>query len=234
MKKVIGIMLLSMLFTGCASVSKQAFNKEAAQNIKSVTFARQDVQETYAIQIVAHPGFSGGLIGGLIAAADMADKTDKLTAKLDPKVTKLREKLSQQLVDALGQAGYVVDVVNAPGDDAPITTAAAMHGKVKTDAVLATRIYAAYIAAGASTPYYPYVHAEVVLEDNKTGKVLYQDIVSYGYTFPNAKTVHLAGGENFRFADMTELLASPDKARDGLVQGVQAIIGQVAADLTKN
>ncbi|WP_410499925.1 hypothetical protein [Chitinibacter sp. S2-10] len=234
MKKLILALSFTLLFSACATVNKQAFNKEMATNIKTLTITRQDAPEKYGISIIAHPGLNFGLVGGLIAAADMESKSSTLTTALDPKITKLRERLSNQLISELGKAGYTAEMMSHPDEKDPVVLINDLRGKVASDGILATKIYAAYIAAGPTTPYYPYIRAEVALADSKNGKILYQDTFTYGYTFPESKTVHLNSRPEYQFNDIDQLVAKTDLAREGLSKGVEAIIGVVASDLAKN
>jgi uncharacterized protein YceK len=233
MKKLLLALSFPLLFSACATVQKQAYNKELASNINSLTIMRQDAPEKYGINIVAHPGLNFGLVGGLIAVADMESKSTKITTALDPKTTKLRERLSNQLVTSLEKVGYTSEVVTYADDNDPKVLINNLRGKVTTDGILTTKVYAAYVAAGPTTPYYPFVQADVALADAKSGKLLYQDTFSYGYTFPNSKTVHMSSNAEYQFDDIEQLIAKTDLAREGLSKGVEAIISAVASDLAK-
>lgn len=234
MNKIFISLLIAISLTGCASVSKQAFNKENSKHIKTLTLAKQEAPESYGINIVAHPAANFGLVGGLIAVADLESKGSILTKALDPKSTKLREQLSLKLNEALNKAGYSIEVVAHTEEKEPTAMIAGLRSKSKTDVILATNINASYIAAGPTTPYYPYVRADVALADIQSGKILYQDTITYGYAFPNSKTIHLGTGSDFQFENIDKLVEQKDKARAGLAAGIEAIINQVTFDLAKN
>jgi hypothetical protein len=86
-----------ILLSGCAQLPKQAFNKEAATGIKTLTVTSRADESRYDAVIIAHPGANFGLVGALVAAADMKSKGDKLTAALDPAKTKTRQAFAVEL-----------------------------------------------------------------------------------------------------------------------------------------
>jgi hypothetical protein len=65
------MVLAYALLAGCAEMPKQAFNARKATQLKRVVLVHPENQTEYATDIVNHPGVSFGLIGGLIAAADI-------------------------------------------------------------------------------------------------------------------------------------------------------------------
>jgi hypothetical protein len=233
MKRLFAGVILSALLVGCANVPRQAFNREANQNIKSLAVTNHTKDEEFGIMIVAHPGASFGLIGGLVAAADMTAKANKLTMALDPKKTKVQQRLSAQLAASLAKAGYNAEVVtfDKPTEEAALLPA--VRAKANTDAVLAVNVSAHYVAAGPTSHYLPYVVAKVKTFDIKSGSVLYEDTISYGYTFGQTQAVHLTSSDRYRFKDIDDLVSRADAAREGLMAGVDAIVAQVAADLKR-
>jgi len=232
--RTLSMLLLALAVTGCASVQKQAFNREAAAGLKSVAIAEHTNKEEYFINIVAHPGMSFGLIGGLVAAAELSSKASRLTAAVKPEQTELQKRLARQLNSGLGAAGFETHVVPLQPDTENKLVATTLGKSANSDAVLAASVSAGYIAASPTTPYFPYVQVNVMLSEGSTNKVLYQDSISYGYSYPHTKTVHLAGGEDYHFSNMNDLEEHADRARDGLTHGLDLVVAQIVADLKKN
>ena len=229
------ILVLSALLAGCAQpLKKQAFNRETAKDINTVVLTRAENQEEYQAYMLGHPGMGFGLIGGLVAAADMQSKTNKLTAAIDPKEVRLQERFGEKLKESLAQAGYQTTVVVLPKGTQEEQALAAAKAKTTGDAVLYVNLYGAYWAAGPSTDYIPRMAAKVKSFDTKTGAVLYEHTITYGYVTPQADTVHLASVPAFRFASIDVLVADPAKARQGLYLGIDAMAEQNIADLRKN
>lgn len=222
------------LLAGCAQVPKQAFNAAAASHVKAVVVTQAQNQTEYPAVVVAHPGTSFGLIGALVAAADMHTKSTKLTAALDPAETRIQERFAERLSARLKTAGYQTQVVVLPKDAKEEQALALAKDRAASDAVLLVDLQAGYWAAGPASDYFPRMQAKVKKVDVKTQKVLYEDIISYGYADQHAQSVHLASDSGYRFKDIDVLTADPAKSRKGLYEGLDALAGQIAADLKRN
>jgi hypothetical protein len=220
------------MLAGCAQIPRQAFNAKAAASIKKVVLTRAHNQTQYDTNVLGHPGLSFGLIGGLIAAADMHAKSVRLTTAIDAKETRVQQRLAERLKADLEQEGYEASILVVPDGSTP-DQALALGKREPADAVMLLDLYAGYWAAGPSTDYFPRMLAKVKAVDAHTDKVLYEDSLSYGYAMPQMKTVHLASDPSYRFADVDALVADPGRTRQGLYDGVDALAAQIASDLRK-
>ncbi len=236
--KLIKALLLVVVVTGlvgCAQpLKKQAFNSAAAAHIVTLVVTQKPNQDQYDAAVLAHPGVSFGLIGGLIAAADMQNKSNQLTASIDPKETRLQERLGFILQNRLTQSGYQVKTVTLKKDtkDEEILGQVRALGET-SDAVLSVDLTGAYWAAGPGSDYFPRLVARVKKIDGKDGKTLYEDLLTYGYNSPQLQSVHLISAEQFRFATIGALTADAAKTRKGLLDGLDAIADQIVIDLKK-
>jgi hypothetical protein len=233
LKAVMCVAAAAMVLTGCANVPKKAFNKEGAAHIQTVAVSERTAKESYSVTIVAHPGVNFGLIGGLVAAADMAGKSDKLTTALNPSQTQVQKRFSQKLSDALKSGGYDTSVMTLADGVAAGKAFDAVRPNLKSDAFIDLDVQAGYVAAGPSSDYLPFVRVAVLNTDAKSGGLVYQDTITYGYTFEGGKTVHLTSDKQYRFKDMDDLLARSGLAREGLYAGLDLIATQIAADLKR-
>jgi hypothetical protein len=225
---------LAVLVTGCAQApKKQAFNREGAAAIKTVAITKGSKTEFYEAGMLGHPGASFGLIGGLIAAADIQSKSNRLTQAIKPEETKLQERLNEKLQAALAQVGYETSVMALPAEVSEEQLLETVK-KSATDTVLTVGVVGKYLAAGPSSDYFPYIVVKARKLESKTGKVLYEDTFTYGYTFPNVQTVHMASDAKYRFNSIDALVADPKVTRQGLIDGLDVITGQIASDLKKN
>lgn len=231
--RLMAAIVAAAVLSGCATVQRQAFNASAATHVKNVVITQPVNQEEYYINILGHPGMGFGLIGGLIAAADMQAKTTQLTKAIDVKETRLQERFGQKLSEKLKAAGYEPQVVVIPKDTKEDQALVLAKQKPGGDATLYVEMSAGYWAAGPSTDYFPRVVAKVKAVDVKSDKVLYEDTISYGYATPQAQTVHLASEPAYRFKSIDELVADPVKTRQGLYAGLDALAQQIVTDLRK-
>jgi hypothetical protein len=226
------VLMFGIFLSGCAQLPKQAFNKEVAKSVQSLTVTSRADETSYSAVIMGHPGASFGLIGAIVIAAEQATKSSRLTKSLNPEKTRVRLELANELEKALSKAGYRTErsvfAESKSYDDH-------LNDSLKTqasDAVLvAYLVDASYAAAGTSTPYMPFVSARVKLV-SRDGRILYEDLITYGYQL-NPNAVHIQAPAEYRFDNMDALVANPDKTREGLVVGVRAIAAQVANDLSK-
>jgi hypothetical protein len=229
------VLLMSVAFLGgCAQVPRQAFNAQGAAHVKTLVVAQQENQVEYQAFMVGHPGMGFGLIGGLIAAADMQSKSTKLTTAIDPAETRVQQRFAERLKEKLNKAGYETVLVVLPKGTSHDQALAQAKQGAQGDAVVVVNLYAGYWAAGPTSDYFPRMVANVRTVDAKSDKVLYEDSISYGYAAPQAQSVHLASDASYRFASIDTLVADPVKIRQGLYVGVDALVDQIVNDLRKN
>jgi len=234
-KKLLVLFVALLVLSGCATVNRQAYNKSAALQIKKIVIAEPSDEETIGALMLAHPGTGFGLIGGLIAAADMQAKTTRVTAAIDPQKTQLRHRFITDLSLNLNKQGYETEVVQLDKGVDQKNVFSVLKEKTKSDAILVAYVRGSYIAAGPTTPYAPYVSVSVKAEAANDGKVLYEDTISWGFTFDNnSQAIHLPGGDNYRYDNIAAIESSPDQAREALLSGINAVTAQVTDDLKKN
>jgi hypothetical protein len=227
------VVVLALVLTGCAQVPKQAFNREASGHIKSIAVTRRPNQDSYEAAVIGHPGASFGLIGGLIAAADIAAKSNKLTSAIGVADTRLQDRFADDLLQALTAAGYEVSVVPIDKDADAAKAAAAVRAHGKYDAMLHANLIGGYWAAGPSSNYVPRLLAVVKLHDLGRDATLFEDVFTYGYAHPQVKSIHLAAEGRYAYANIDALIADPPATRQGLLDGSRAVATQIASDLKR-
>ena len=228
------LLLGSLLLTGCATkFEKQAFNNEASAGIKKIAVQQWNDQDEYYARVLNHPGASFGLVGAVIMAADTAQKTKKLNDKLDPKNTRLTADFYAKVLPGLRQAGYEVVAVPVIRGAQPAVAKDAVRVTKDQDAYLLLTFEGGYLAAGASTAYYPFVAMTAELNDSKSQAVLYKEAYHYGYNSGNKDVVHIEAAADCKFADIDKLVADIEKTRACLTASVDILVNQMVADLKK-
>lgn len=225
--------LAALVLAGCANTPRKAFNREGAAQIKTVAVVQRSAKESYNVNIVAHPGINFGLVGGLVAAADLSSKSTKLTAALDPAQTELQKKLTARVVEKLTSAGYVASALSVPPTTDDGKAFEAVRGKLSADVLVDLDISGGYTAAGPDTEYLPFLRVAILGKEAKSGNTLYQDLITYGYTHQGLKSVHLESDTSYRFKNLDDLLARSEQARQGLLAGIDLVATQVANDLRR-
>ncbi|WP_156370936.1 MULTISPECIES: hypothetical protein [unclassified Acidovorax] len=231
---VAGLVLVAMLLTGCIQAPKKtAFNQAMATNLKTVLIVRDPDQDRYEAVMIGHPGAGFGLIGALVATADMHAKGSRLTEAIDVNKTTLRDRFEKVLAEKLQAQGYTTARLVLPKDvkeEDMLATARKMG--VQADAVLCFRLNGGYVAAGPTSDYFPSVGVKVVLSD-QLDKELYADTFSYGYTAPQSKAIHFTSDEQYRFSNIDTLISDPQKTRQGLIAGLDVLATQISLDLKR-
>lgn len=228
------VVAAAVLLAGCAQpVVRQAYNAEANQAIKQVVVAQLPNQKSFEVDILGHPGMSFGLIGGLIAAADMQTKTNKLTAAVDPAQTRLQDHFSSLLKDGLSAQGYEVEVVVLPQDMDAEKAVAHVKAGSKADAVLVVQVRGGFWAAGPTTDYQPHIIAQLRAVRFDTGATVYEDTITYGYNANRKDIVHIPADAKYKFKDIDTLVGNVPLARESFLEGLRLISVQVLNDVQR-
>lgn len=225
---------LALALVGCATVNKQAFNRDAAKSIAVVVVTQPPNQDSYEAAVIGHAGASFGLIGGLIAAADIQAKSNRFTAAIDPVQTRLQERLTQALAERLKAVGYDTAAFAVPKDATDAQWLEAARKMPNAHAALYVKSVGGYWAAGHATSYVPRVVVVARLADIKSGATLFEDTFSYGYASPNMKSIHAGADAKYSYKDIDALVSNPTESRQGLIDGVEVIAKQIAEDLRRN
>lgn len=227
------IALALALLAGCGSVKRQAYNREGASAPASLSVGQQKNQPEYEVAVLAHPGISFGLIGGLIAIADAAHKSKRVSEAIDPDQVRLQVRFAERLAERLGQGGWSADVVPLGTETNEEQVLQALKRTGKGSAALLVDVVGKFLAAGPTTDYFPYVAAKVKLVDTASGATLYEDMITYGYSFSRLESVQLPAPEADRFANVDALVLDPARTRQTLWDGIDAIVEQIARDLKR-
>ncbi len=227
---LVGLFLISSIL-GCAGMPKQAFNKAANQDVAVIGVLEPAHSGEYVIFNKGHIGMGFGLIGGLVAIADMNGKTDGFTELAKAGNFKIVEEFQTNLLTELESVGYQVRAVNVVREKPTFLEKYDLLDRA-VDAYLDPMIHAGYICASAMTDYIPTVNVRVRLIRRDTNDVLYQDTVTYGYV-TNKDAVAIAAQSDYFFKNYGSIETDPAKAIDGLRKGLPMIAKQIARDLAR-
>ncbi len=219
------------LVSGCATYKPVGFNKAASGNLKVVAIAPVGLPEKPAVWIVAPAGSSFGLIGALIDESVAASARARLAKTLDSVQFDARAELRAALNRELATLTFSTREIAAGGIDAD-RTAFLKKLPDSGDAQAVLDLYAVnfgYFAAGATTDYRPVLTLAARLSEIATGKVLFEDQISYNTVGPPGKAITLEPDEKYRFKNQDVLNADPALA----VAGLKDAIAKVAIALAK-
>ena len=230
--KLICAMLLLVTLAACGGFHKQAFNKDAHQDVKTLGLLEPASNEEYTVANIGHPGVGFGLIGGLIAVADMKSKTDQFTELMKARNFKLVEEYQTALNAELQNMGYTIKIIK-PVREKPTFLESYDNLDKDVDAYLDMGVSAGYLCASVSADYIPTVRSGVRLVKNGSKEIIYQDLLVYGYEYRRGDAITFAADQKYFFKDFSELESNPDRALEGLRTGIPVIARRVAQDLKK-
>ena len=230
--KLLPVLLFSIAITGCATVENQPFNKEAHSRIKTIVILPAPAVSEYSINIMHHPGASFGLVGGLIAAAELNTKATQFTSSMQEQKFDVAKTLTEAVKNEVEQRGYSVVVLNelARPDGKLLADYASVP--VKGDAYLDFVVgVAGYWANSHSTPYYPTLSTPVRLIDASDKSIVYNSVIMYGPQIGPKGATRITPDSSYAVSSFSTLQASPERSAEGLRSAIQSIAKQIASDL---
>ncbi len=226
------LLFIVTLIAGCASFDKQAFNKDACQDVKTIGVLEPAYKGEYGIQNLGHVGMSFGLIGGLVAAADMKSKTDQFSLLMNDRHFNIADEFRSSLSAELQASGYEVRTIKVQREDMKLLENYKQLDQ-NVDAYLDFSLMAGYMCASSTADYIPTVRARVRLIKRDSNDILYEDFISYGYEFRAAQAISIPAEQQFFFKNFEAIKGDPDRALDGLRKGVPLVTKRIAQDLTR-
>lgn len=194
-------------------------------------------EESYEVLIAMAPPLARGLIGKALtrvaSEADVALKTEQLTAALDPDKTRLHERFVHALADALDDADAKLLLV--PMD--PAETEEALFDQVRqkapqADAVMMANVMGRFVALHGLDAYAPGVMVGIKCQPLRGGAPWLEAIFSAGFRGIDPRAEHLDVVDMpQRFDNHRALLDQTSLARHALVTGVEAVAAEVARRL---
>jgi len=230
--KFVCVGLLGLALTGCAGIQRQAFNKDAHQDLKTIGFLEQIEQEKYIVDNIGHPGMSFGLIGGIIAVADIESKKNKFTELMKARDFRVVDEFQRMLAAELEQTGYSVKMIKPQrGKHTLLEKYEGLDGDV--DAYLDFTLSAGYICASSSADYIPTIHSVVRLVKRGSNEILYQEVIYYGYSFQAKEAACLTADQQYSFKNFEAITTNADAALEGIRKGVPLIAKHIAQSLAR-
>ncbi|MBX3455487.1 hypothetical protein [Ferrovibrio sp.] len=227
----LAVLCVLFLAAACAQVPKQAFNKEAHAGLKRIALFEPVKPDSYAVAVVHHPGNSFGLIGGLIAAAEIQSKSNGFTTKMRELQLDFAAYLTESVEQALVAANYEV-VRFAPNRPENRVLNDYANIPVEADAYLDWAInWHGFLAATIHTDYMPSTRIYVRLVDAKSKAVLYSELIGYGFQYGAGEPVQLQAEPQHRFPTYGSLIDGAEQAAEALKAAAPLIGARISNDL---
>lgn len=235
------LLFAGLVLVGCVSAPpRQSFNRTESA-ISSIAVLPMRPSEPQ-VMIMNNPGYQFGLIGALVAEANLAAKRGKLRTKLEQAGFDQGRVLQEALGRALEKRGYtvvwpndLVDRGNAPRE--------AMGGRKSYPAIANAQAqldvnygFIGYAAAGATSnaPYRPTVTMSVRLLSADGSRTLFRDTFVYNNVFsvgPMRDSTTIEPDPRFAYPAFDDLDAAGSKPAEGLRVAIEAIAEKIAGRL---
>lgn len=228
MLKKITLLCLMLALNACASLPQKAFNKGAAdiKTIEVLPMAYTEAQISYP-----HPGLNFGLIGGVIAVAEINAKSNKLQDQLRGANFDHYGAFQTAFDEAMSARGYQLiwsDPVAASKKDKTKRGAFGLRKSAqptdRADAQIDINLlFFGYAASGAgkNSPYRPTVSMSAQLFDKSGKKVLFSDVVTYHNTAQLKKAISIEPDPAFAYQTFDDLEAAGAAIAEGLDNAIR-------------
>lgn len=216
------------------SIDRQAFNRSANDHIKSVSITKPINPESYSVNIIHHPANSFGLIGGLIAAAELSAKASGVTDAIKAGGFDVGALLSEAIKADLEKDGrFSVSIIEGPTRKPHVFIEDYKALEKASDAILDIYIgLIGYWANSHSSPYYPTLSVGARLVDLRSKAIIYNALFIYGpANIIPAGATRITPQPEFAKSTYDALLAHPEELTGGLKYAISKVADGIAVDL---
>lgn len=232
--------LLSFALVGCATFQAQPFNREAHRDIKTIAVTPLTDAELQLFML-AHPAANFGLIGALVAAADIESKEGQVERMAEQKKFVYQESFRAAFDEAMTQRGYTVEWPDpliadrdSGKDAATKRVVLAAQSRPNAQAVLDIDFsFVGYAAAGAgdAQPYRPTVAfmARLYTPDGKVE--LFRDQILHNNFINNQSAIVIEPDPTYSYPDFGDLEAADTTIITGLEAAVRKSAQKLAEQL---
>ncbi len=227
------ILLVFIFVSGCAAVSQHSFQKPVDHPLKKI--ALLDIPEipVYHAMDWGNPGMMFGAVGGAIAGSQMNAETKQFNDLVVSNGQLSAKLFADRLTANLELLGYeIVPLAVNREDPYKLLESYDALTQYKVDAIL--DVVFAPMGVGYSTynlfdrDFRPDVRVNINLVSKYTGKVIYSDVLMYGYHNPFMTATDLEAPKSFFYENFEALIANKEAAIQGLQSGMYAEADYIA------
>jgi hypothetical protein len=220
------------LTAGCSSMTRVELAQDGIAGLRTIDLMMPPEPGDYVVAMENHPGAAvGGVVGGLIIAADQSAKTDRLKHALEGQRISISRTMADALVQRLKATGYRVRLVEAPLDRQSISPSVNV-ASVESDAdalLVVTPRTIGFVSANAFTAYEPTVMVEVTLLGRDRKTVLYRGLHSAGRKPLLGEWRNVSSRRTF--PDVDGLIANPAATAAALTEAGTDVARAIADDI---
>jgi len=233
LSRIFLLIAVAIVTTGCVGpVAKIDTDPVAITKVKTISVIRSPEPKTYVVMNFGHPGMGFGLVGGLIVAADLSSKQDRITQSIkEQKLPPVSTILADNIAARLKAKGYDVRVEDGPWEENGNGFKIDFE-KIKSSSdtvlVVAPGMYG-FVTTSVVSDYMPTITAVVTLLGKNRKEPLYRGYHATGWQ-PKAEGWRHSPSKT-TFANFDVLMADPKKTAVALNDATERIANTVAEDL---
>jgi hypothetical protein len=222
----------ALVLSACGSLPPANFEQASRVDVRRVCLTTPGVPERPQVTIMNPIGASFGVVGNYIESRRAAGAQQEMQAVLAKASYNYESALSESVFVAMSKAGFAMvhSVESRPEKERSRFMEHYPAAVKRVDAYL--DVYAEYIgfqAMRSSEEYWPHLEISARLVDAKSGKILYQGRIVYGFSVATDEDAVLVHAENtFRFRDRTALQANPSVTARALQGAIDAVAWELA------
>lgn len=219
--------------TACATNGGYTAYNGSHDGPKTIAILQPMNLESYTLLNQGGAGKMFGAIGALAEGPSDMAKMKQLDGSLKSVGFDFSTTFSQTLKSKLEAEGYKVVIVpvSRPKPMALVDDADQFKD-ITADAILDVAVWSVGYANINITDndFRPDIKVDVSLKSLK-GSKLYSETIMYGYHNPFMSATDIDSPKDYYFDNRDRLLENPEKAKEGLMKGVDAVTGHVAQRL---
>ena len=221
----------ALVLSACGSLPPANFEQASRVDVRRVCLATPGVPDRPQVTIMNPIGAGFGVVGTFIESRRAAGAQEEVQAVLAKASYNYETALSDSVFMAMNKAGFTMIRSPESRPEKERSRFLSHYPSVqRADAFL--DVYADYIgfqALQSSEDYRPHLEISARLVDAKSGKILYQGRIVYGFSIATDEDAVLVHAENtFRFRDRTALQADPTLTARALQGAIDAVAWELA------
>lgn len=219
------------LVSACGTLPPENFEAASRVAVRRVCLASPGVPDRPQVTIMNPIGAGFGVLGNLIEAHRASGAQQEMQAVLAKANYDYSAALTDSVFAAMRKAGFAMVRSSQSRPEKERSHFMKSYPDVKrVDAYL--DVYADYVgfqALQSSEDYRPHLEISARLVDARSGRILFQDRIVYGFSVATDEDAVLVRAEdNYRFKDRAALQANPVQTARALQGAIEAVSWELA------
>ena len=233
-------LIVALLLGACSSKFQRIEPAPAIQPGQTMGVLPVNFLDQPAVQVISNPIKYASTVAAIAIAKGDDTKERQFSGAMEALGYDYREHVNRLLFSNLESAGFEAGAVdfrrsidNILEDVPPGRFEKRYPRDTEYDLLLDVYVdYVGYAAPTVTADYRPAFHIGARVVDAKSLKTLYQSRLMYHPFEPDPEDVTIRPGEDHIFPGFDDLMAEPERARDGLEEAVRLVLARLTVDMS--